>query len=333
MASSSAVDSLIPPAVLSTHTRSKSWLFDLLLVLILIAGVYFRFTGVKWDDSTHLHPDERFLTMVETSIAPVNSISAYFNTLSSSLNPANRGYTFFVYGTLPIFIVRYVGEAIHQTGYDQIDLVGRQLSALADLLTVFLVFLIGQRLYNRRVGLVAAAFSAFSVLPIQLSHFFTVDTFTNFFGFLAIYFAVRVMTGSSLKQAKPDDAKAENGSLAISQRGWLLAMQWAPYALFGVALGMATASKINAALLAIVLPLAEVIRIAKLPGEDRKQQVLPAASNMVVAAVISVLIFRICQPYAFSGPGFFSGISPNFIATMTELASQSTGNIDFPPAL
>ena len=149
----------VPAAAPAKPVRSKDWIFDLLLIVILLVGVYFRFTGVKWDDGTHLHPDERFLTMVETSLAPVNSLADYFNTSVSTLNPANRGYTFFVYGTLPIFIVRYVGEAIKQTGYDQIDIVGRQLSALADLLTVFLVYLIGRRLYNRRVGLLAAAFA------------------------------------------------------------------------------------------------------------------------------------------------------------------------------
>ena len=73
------------------------------------------------------------------------------------------------------------------------DLVGRQLSAVVDLLTVMLVFLIDSRLYNRRIGVLAAAFSAFAVLQIQLSHYFTVDTFSNFFTFLAFYFAVRVM--------------------------------------------------------------------------------------------------------------------------------------------
>ena len=54
--------------------RKKDWIIDALLILILIVGIYLRLTGVKWDDGTHLHPDERFLTMVETSISPVNSL-------------------------------------------------------------------------------------------------------------------------------------------------------------------------------------------------------------------------------------------------------------------
>ena len=46
------------------------------------------------------------------------------------------------------------------------------------------------------------------------------------------------------------------------------------------------------------------------------------------------LTFRIFQPYAFTGPGFF-GVMPSekWIQTMRELSAQSTGDVDFPPAL
>ncbi len=45
------------------------WVASILLALILLLGAYFRLTGVEWDDNTHLHPDERFLTMVETALS------------------------------------------------------------------------------------------------------------------------------------------------------------------------------------------------------------------------------------------------------------------------
>ena len=133
------------PSRLSVHRDSAArldWLWDILLIGILLAGAYFRFTGLDWDQNQHLHPDERFLTMVETSIAPVDSLAQYFDTQTSTLNPHNRGYGFYVYGTLPLFIVRYVGEWLGKTGYDEIHLVGRQVSALMDLGTVLVVYLI-----------------------------------------------------------------------------------------------------------------------------------------------------------------------------------------------
>ena len=101
-----------------------AWLWDLSIVLILLLAAYFRFTGINWDENYHLHPDERFLTMVESAISPVENLQEYFDTTSSSLNPNNRGYSFYVYGTFPIFLVRFVGEYLGQTGYDQIHLWG-----------------------------------------------------------------------------------------------------------------------------------------------------------------------------------------------------------------
>ncbi len=88
---------------------------------------------------------------------------------------------------------------VGQTGYDQVNLVGRQVSALGDLLTILLIYIIAARLYNRRVALLGAAFSALAVLQIQQSHFFTVDTFANLFIFLAIYFAVEIVVRRNRK--------------------------------------------------------------------------------------------------------------------------------------
>ena len=90
---------------------------------------------------------------------------------------------------------RYAVEWIYgQTGWQEMTQVGRALSALADLGMVFLVYLVGRRLYGRRVGTLAVAFAAAVVLEIQQSHFFTMDTFAAFFSFLAFYFAVIIAT-------------------------------------------------------------------------------------------------------------------------------------------
>jgi hypothetical protein len=58
------------------------------------------------------------------------------------------------------------------------------------------------KLYGRKVGLLASAFSALTVLQIQQSHFFTFDLFVNLFMFLALWFAVGIVgwNGSDEKQ-------------------------------------------------------------------------------------------------------------------------------------
>jgi len=293
-----------------TKPDLNRWLTIVLLILILAAGAYLRFVGLDWDVEQHLHPDERFLTMVESSLIPVDSASSYFDTSLSTLNPNNQGYSFFVYGTLPIFMVRYVAELVGSTGYGSVYLVGRAMSAVMDLLSVVLVFFIGTRLYNRRVGILGTFFSAFAVLQIQQSHFFTVDTSTTFFALLAVYFAVEVVS-------------ARNERLDLIS-----------FLMFGVALGMAVASKINAAPVAITLPLAALVYWLGLDDEKKEQQVPRIFLFLVLAAFTSLVTFRICQPYAFNGPGFFNvGLNENWVSGLRSLQAQTSGGVDYPPAL
>ncbi|NCP87343.1 MAG: hypothetical protein CO094_07275 [Anaerolineae bacterium CG_4_9_14_3_um_filter_57_17] len=299
---------------------SLNWIFDLLLIVVLATGGYLRVIGLNWDESQHLHPDERFMTMVTTSLSPATSVGNYFDTANSHLNPANTGYTFFVYGTFPLFLTRYVGEWVAQTGYDEITLVGRQLSALADLLAVLALYLLTARLYGRKTAFVAAAFSAFAVMQIQESHFYTVDNYATLFMTLAAYFAVRILT----------QARDEN-----QPGGWRNPDLWNSV-LFGLATGLAIASKINAAPVAILLPGAFLLRwLSSERGEPKAFPFFETATFFViVGAVFTLLAFRIGQPYAFSGPGFFGvSLNPQWVATIAEQRAQASGDVDFPPAL
>ena len=56
--------------------------------------------------------------------------------------------------------------------------------------------------------------------------------------------------------------------------------------------------------------------------------------HLVFTGLISFLVFRIFQPYAFSGPGFFN-IIPNskWISNLRELAALSSGSSNYPPSL
>ncbi|MCA9924235.1 MAG: hypothetical protein KC421_17785, partial [Anaerolineales bacterium] len=69
-----------------------------ILLLILLLAAYFRFSGLNWDASYHLHPDERFLTIVGSALRGAPDPITYLKTSESPLNPYNVGQTFFVYG-------------------------------------------------------------------------------------------------------------------------------------------------------------------------------------------------------------------------------------------
>jgi len=128
----------------------------LLLIAIIGFAAWLRLSGNNWDDGQHIHPDERFLTLVETHIEVPSSLGEYFNSEQSPFNPYNRGEGSFVYGTFPLFFVRIVAEVLNKADYGNINLVGRFLAGLFDVGSVLLVFLVGRRLYGRNVGLLAA---------------------------------------------------------------------------------------------------------------------------------------------------------------------------------
>ena len=340
----------------------RNLIFNLALVLILLVGAFFRFSGIDWGEYSFMHPDERFLLMVGSSIEPVDSLSEYFDTANSSLNPHNRGYGYYVYGTLPLFLARYVVQAVfEQSGMVEMTDAGRVLAAVADLLIVLLVYLIANRLYGKRVALLASAFSSVAVLQIQQSHYFTMDPFITFFTVLAIYFSVQIATGSwpappyqKVNIEEEESLPVEIASLERSEQrlhafapptqqpgNWTAQFSRVithPLFLtsigFGLALGCAVASKINAAPVAIMLPGALAVRLYLLPPEERQSRLVEAFWFLALGAIASLVVFRIFQPYAFSGPGFF-GLLPNeaWVANIREQRIQATGDIDFPPAM
>lgn len=162
-----------------------------LLILLLILAFLLRIFGLNWDKNNHLHPDERFLTMVSADIKLPQNIFQYFNTQNSPLNPKNSNYTFYAYGTFPLLVTRGIAEILKLTSYDQIFLVGRVLSAIFDSLTVLLIFLISLKIFKKKdIAIYGAFLYSICILPIQQSHFFTVDSFTVFFFTLTILLTI-----------------------------------------------------------------------------------------------------------------------------------------------
>lgn len=306
--------------------RQTGWLWNVLLILVLAGAVYFRFTGLFWGDYQYLHPDERFLVMVTTDLRTAEGFSKYFNAAESGLNPHNVGHGFFVYGTFPVIVTRYIAEMVFgQVSLQECLQVGRVFSAVADLFTVLLVFLIGKRIFNQKIGVLGAAFSALAVLQIQQAHFYTVDSIAVSFSTLALYFAVVLATLP---------ANANNTDLGKPGSGWLKSETLIASAWFGFAVGLAMASKVNTAPIAILLPAAWLVRWFKFKHEQQQSLIPLIVRDLLVGGVIAFLTFRILQPYAFSGPGFFGIIpNPNWISNLKELAIQTSGEVDFPPAL
>ena len=329
-----SVDQSTPPP---PNGRSLPWetITVILLLLILVLGAYFRFTGLNWDNETHLHPDERFLTSTTSRLQPVESLRQYFSPSESTLSPYVMGEHFYVYGNFPMTVTRTVAEWVEgycqtwaescayvYTNYTGVHLVGRFLSALIDLSSVLFVFLIGARLYGRRVGLLAAFFQATAVLAIQQSHFYTMDTWAAALATMTLYTAVRAARFGD----DTDDFQ----------------LRW--YVLFGLGLGLTVASRINVAPLAPLIGVAGFIWLvrrghtweslkaefsqilngkeftAKTPRAQSEEELSSSRPSRlsgknqwlltldiqqvllggVIAALIFLISFRVAQPYAFA---------------------------------
>lgn len=316
-----------------TEPRRIRMPFGVGLLVILIAALLLRTYALDWDAGTHLHPDERYLTMVSAALEPPATLREYWDTAHSSFNPANRGQPDYVYGTLPLFVTRLLGEAIDQacgetplasatwlrmallgtnapcwpgtyTGYAGIHLVGRVLSALADSVTLLALAIMAYTLYNKRVALLAALLYAFAPLPIQHAHFFVVDSFAT------VFTAVTLML------------------LTIAVRRHRSGL----FLVAGFTTGLALACKVSVWPLAGMVALASVVSYDEKSARYRfgltKQRLLWLGG----AGLLALIAFRCGQPYAFMGPGFFGlKLNARWLELMRYIRLLMSGAIDTPP--
>lgn len=202
----------------------------LLFIAVFVLALFFRLYGINWDSGFHLHPDERAIILAVMQIHLPSTIGTFFSS-QSSLNPH-----FFAYGNFPMYLLALNGWVLGHllpflATYDGILYVGRGLSALFDLGTVCLLYFLGRKLHSQMAGILASFFYTISLLPIQLSHFYAVDTVLTFFTTLFLFLALRFYEHPTLKKV-------------VS---------------VGVVFGLAFATKISAVVLAAPFALALIV--------------------------------------------------------------------------
>ncbi|MBM3128144.1 MAG: phospholipid carrier-dependent glycosyltransferase [Chloroflexi bacterium] len=208
------------------------------LALTIVVAAAFRFYGLAWDGGYLFHPDERKILLVAAELRlPANAFE-FFST-DSPLNPK-----FFAYGSFPIYLLKILSvfaptpalAVPWREDFVGLALLGRALSALFDLGAIALTFLLARRLYDATTGLIASACIAVTVLHIQLSHFYAVDTLLTLLVVATMYFAARFA-----QDRKRRDAIAT-----------------------GIAFGLALATKVTA--LPLVVPI--VVAVVKTNGRE-----------------------------------------------------------------
>ncbi len=275
------------------------------LMIVLVIAALLRFNGLNWDEGHHLHPDERFLSTVTNDLKWPDNFQDYFNPDTSTLSPySNPNMGLYVYGMLPVYIVKWVAIHLDKNNYDQITLIGRVLSGVFDIGAIFILFLIGKKLYGRKIGLLAAGLLSFSVLNIQLSHFFTVDTFANLFILATIYFL-----------------------LCAHESG-----RWLDYALTGLMFGLGLASKLSVfTLIAPILVIASLDFYHRAQEGDLRSAIEHTLLRTLTIFIVAIVTFRIIQPIAFAGPGFWNwSLNPKWLEDIIEQQKITSGQTDLP---
>jgi 4-amino-4-deoxy-L-arabinose transferase-like glycosyltransferase len=222
----------------------------LLPLAILAAAAAFRFYNLNWDNGQLLHPDERGIIMLITGsnnaghpLAWPSSLSQFFDTRVGVGSPLDPHY--FAYGSLPYYLLAFLAGAIsflgqhipllsqwsHVDTYGGLPLLARGLSAVLDLISVGVVFLIARRIYGYWTAVLAMALMAFTVLDVQMAHFFQVDSLLLPLALLTVLAAI-----------------------IIVQTNARSAYVWG-----GIALGAALATKTTALLLVIPLGAAAIL--------------------------------------------------------------------------
>ncbi|MFQ6013922.1 MAG: DUF2298 domain-containing protein [Anaerolineae bacterium] len=209
--------------------RLKGHSLALILLLILLVGVGLRLYNVNWDDFHHVHPDERWITIVAMDTWMPADWREALDPRRSALNPFHNARSGesrrFAYGHFPLYLLVLISNGLAKlsslaplfsrwpslmevvarlkvaTDYDHLNLVGRVLSALFDTGTLLLTFLLARRLYGAKVGLLATVFLTFTVLHIQLAHFYAFDTVMTTFVVAAVYFGVRLVQEGRVREA------------------------------------------------------------------------------------------------------------------------------------
>src|SRR3989344_1127415 len=157
-----------------------------ILILIFILAATLRLYNINWDQGFHLHPDERAIVIFTLPIALPSNLAEFFHT-TSPLNPH-----FFAYGNFPLYFLKIAGSAAgtlnpYFSGYNGINILGRFLSVIFELLTIFLLYKLAKKLFTENVALLSSFFYAVSVLAVQSAHFYIVDIPLTFFIIALLY--------------------------------------------------------------------------------------------------------------------------------------------------
>jgi hypothetical protein len=192
---------------------------------ILLLAIGLRFLGIRQSLPYIDNPDEPTATLGAIKMLQTGDLNPHYFRWGSLLI-----YVQFILA-LPQFLAGVSGgqfSNLQEISTDGFYLIGRIFSATLGVATIFLVWLIGRKLYNSAVGLLAAFILTVIRLHAEHSKYITPDVTVTFFATLALFFAVNIFQTGKQK--------------------WYL---WV-----GVSAGLAAGTKYNVAIVLVLVVLA-----------------------------------------------------------------------------
>jgi 4-amino-4-deoxy-L-arabinose transferase-like glycosyltransferase len=242
-----------------------------LLVVVIIIGGLLRVWGIGYDLPFIYHPDEPVYIELSQRIFKTGDLNPHF---------FNYPSLFFYINALayvPYYLVGYLlgqfasptnilsptvlAMGVVKSPMPTTVLLGRLVTVAFGVASIILMYLAGQSLYGRAVGLLSAAMLAVSPTNVWHNHWVTPDTFVTFFALTTFVASVLILRDGKIGH----------------------------YALGGICVGLTASSKYNGALVILMVIIAHFLGYGKSGWKSHK---------LYLTFFLSILAFFMTTPFA-----------------------------------
>lgn len=155
---------------------------------------------------------------------------------------------------------------LHPDEFGKIYLIGRLLAAIMGVLTVYLTYLIGKRLFSEKIGLVSALFLSVTPVLVIHSHYLKMDVPMTFWLTLTFLLITHILVSDKMK--------------------WYI---WA-----GIGAGLTAGTKYHGGLLIwLIIPVAHLLR----EGINKKSLLSLFGRKLFLSGIASLVAFLLVNPY------------------------------------
>jgi len=243
---------------------------------------FLRFNNLMWGDGHFFHPDENNMAR---SVAQM--------TFENGLHP-----DFFAYGQLPLYlaffsalIANYIQLFFHYllNSYSELQVTSYKLqdvtfqeaifflrfwSAIASVISVYLVYRITRTIASEKYALLAALLTAFTPGLIQAAHFGTTESLLTYFFLLILFFCIKIV------QSKSDFVSSSR-----------------LFVLLGISFGLSVGIKLTAVYFFVSIGMTILLYLNRIRAQKQRFALLHRLLLVLLVVVSTLLGYSISSPH------------------------------------